>query len=308
MRLAASAMPPRSAGPFDGRVHSVFRRVINVRVDGDALLTLYAGNDEGAPPGAIAIAAPADFDFSRHITASTAIACRGGVLRIAGSDVSVDLRGARQRDLRSIEPAAHGADDRLLASWQTAWQCLIAAGGSAGLVVALNGKRPAGSLDAALAGRARLSLPRLLEAVRTYDIDGAASAAARLVGAGPGLTPSGDDYLAGFLVGARHTTQNKAQLALVDALGRELAILYGDSGDISRAYLAHAAAGRVARPLATLAKSITDGADQSAIETATTVALHIGHSSGADGTFGLLCGLAAWRGALADLVAAALAR
>ncbi len=306
MRLAASAMPPLSATAIDGRVHSVFRRVINVRLDAGALLTLYTGDNEGAPPGAVTIAAPAEFDFSQHVTPSAAISCRAGVLRIAGSCLSIDLRHARQCDSPAIEPAVDGTDDRLYASWQTAWQCLYSAGGDAGLVVALNGKRPAGSFDAALARRARLSLPRLLAAVRAYDIDGATKAAARLVGAGPGLTPSGDDYLAGFLVGARHTTQNTAQLALIDELGRALANLYGDSGDIPRAYLAHASVGRVARPLAVLARSITNGADQSAIKTATTVALHIGHSSGADATFGLLCGLAAWRDALAELVAAAL--
>ncbi len=308
MRLAASEMPPLSAAPIDGRVHSVFRRVVNVRLSDGELLTVYAGSDEGAPPGAITIAAPDDFDFSHHVSPSAAISCRAGVLRIEGSDVSVDLRRARHSDPQSIEAPVGGVDSEFRPSWQTAWRCLIAGGGIAGLVVALNGKRSAGSLDAALAGRAQRTVPRLLDAARTYDIDGATSAAARLVGAGPGLTPSGDDFLAGFLVGMRQAAQSEAQLAFAGALGCELAMLYSDSGDISRAYLAHAAAGRAARPLATLARSITDGADDSAIKAATVAALHIGHSSGADATFGLLCGLAAWHEALAEMVAAALDR
>ena len=308
MRLAASAMPPRSDGIFDGQVHSVFRRVVNVRLGDGALLTLYAGSDESAPPGAITIAAPPGFDFSRHVTPSSAISCRAGVLRIEGSGVSVDLRRAQHCDPQSIEVPVGAVDKEYGASWQTAWRCLIAAGGDAGLVVTLNGRRPAGSLDAALSSLARQAVPHLLDAVRTCDIDAAMRAAARLVGAGPGLTPSGDDFLAGFLVGMRQTVQNQAQLAFVDALGRELAILYGDSGDIPRAYLTHAAAGRVARPLATLARSIGNGADDGAIKIATVAALHIGHSSGADATFGLLCGLAAWHEALAEMVAVALAR
>lgn len=306
MRFAASEMPPLSATAIDGRVHSVFRRVVNVRLGDGELLTLYAGDDKRGPPGAIAIANPADIDFSQHIAPGAAISCRAGVLRFQDSAVSVDLRGAQQREPQAIESSMNGVSEGLRTSWQAAWQCLIGAGGAAGLVIALNGRRPAGSLDAALAGRARQTVPRLLEAARTTDIETAMSAAARLVGAGPGLTPSGDDFLAGFLVGMRQSAQNKAQLAFTDALGRELAILYGDCGDIPRAYLTHAAAGRVARPLATLANSITDGADQSAIKTATTVALHIGHSSGADGTFGLLCGLGTWCDALAEIVTVAL--
>jgi len=306
MRLAASEMPQLSAASIDGRVHSVFRRVINVRLGNGELLTVYTGSDEGAPPGAITVATPADFDFSHHISPSAAISCRAGILRIEGSSVSVDLRRARRCDPQTIEVRAGSVDKEFRTSWQTAWQCLIAAGGNAGLVVALNGRRSAGSLGAALAGRARITLPRLLEAARTYNIDDAISAAARLVGAGPGLTPSGDDFLAGFLVGMRQAAQDKEQLAFTDAFSRELANLYGDSGDIPHAYFIHAAAGRVARPLATLAKSITDGGDQNAINTATIAALHIGHSSGADATFGLLCGLAAWHEALVELVAAAL--
>ena len=307
MRLAASELPPLSATTIDGRVHSVFRRVVNVRLGDGELLTLYAADDERGPPGAITIAAPADFDFTRHISHRAVISCRAGILRIEGTDVSVDLRRAHPRDPKPVEPSRNGANTGFRASWQTAWQTLIAAGGAAGLVVALNGRRPAGSLDAALAGRARQTIPRLIEAARTTDIGAAMSAAARLVGAGPGLTPSGDDFLAGYLIGARHGAENQAQTAFLGALGRQLSTQYGNSGDIALAYLAHAAAGRTARPLAKLALLITEGANARDTQAATVAAMHMGHSSGADATFGLLCGLAAWRREFAALIEAALA-
>jgi len=294
MRLAASEMPLLSTPAFDGRVHSVFRRVVNLRLDDGVLLTLYANQDNSDPPGAITIAAPADFDFSKHVALSAAVSCRAGVLRIAGSGVSIDLRRARQRGPETVGPCRDGADTGFSASWHTAWQTLLAADG-AGLVAALHGRRPAGSLDTALAGRTRQSVPQLLAAARAQDVDTAMSAAARLVGAGPGLTPSGDDFLAGFLVGARHTAQNKVEIAFLDALGRQLPTQYGNSGDIACIYLAHAAAGRAARPLIDLAGLITNGATAHDTAAAAVAAMQMGHSSGSDATFGLLCGLTAWR-------------
>jgi len=294
MRLAASEMPRLSAPAFDGRVHSVFRRVVNLRLDDGALLTLYANQDNSDPPGAITIAAPADFDFSKHVALSAAISCRGGVLRIEGSGVSIDLRRARQRGPETVGPCRDGADTGFSASWHTAWQTLLAAD-SDGLVTALHARRQAKSLETALADRARRSVPQLLAAAREKDVDTAMRAAARLIGAGPGLTPSGDDFLAGFLVGARHTAQNKVEIAFLDALGRQLSAQCGNSGDIACLYLAHAAAGRAARPLVKLAGVITNGATAPDTKAAAAEAMQMGHSSGADATFGLLCGLTAWR-------------
>ena len=303
MRLAASETPPLSALSFNGSVHSVFRRVVNVRLGSGELLTLYAGDDKSEPPGAITIAAPAGLDFARHIAHHAAISCRAGVLRIEGSDISLDLRQARRRELT---PVATGVSVGFSDAWRVAWQTMFAASKNSGLVVALHGKRAAGSLDTALAERARRTLPRMLNAARSYDFDATLTAAARLIGAGPGLTPSGDDFLAGFLVGMRRAAQQQAKIAFVDRLGRELAILYGDSGDIAHAYLIHAAAGRAARPLVILARSIANGADENATTAATVAAMHVGHSSGSDATFGLISGLAAWREDLAALIASGL--
>ncbi len=307
MRLAASEMPPLSATTIDGRVHSVFRRVVNVRLGDGALLTLYANDDDRDPPGAITFAAPADFDFSKHTTHGAVVACRAGVLRIDGSDVSIDLRRARRRNPNSVEPSRGAAGAGFNASWRAAWQALITADGTAGLVVALHRRRPASSLDAALAGRAQRIIPRLLAAARTNDIETASAAATSLVGAGPGLTPSGDDFLAGFLIGARHTAGSRTQITFLDALGCELSMQYGNSGDVACAYLAHAAAGRAARPLAKLAEFIATGAGERDTTNATDAAMQMGHSSGSDATFGLLCGLAAWHKDFAARIEAELA-
>lgn len=307
MRFVASETPALSATPIDGRVHSVFRRVVNVRLADGELLTLYAGDDDRQPPGAISFAPPPDFDFSEHVAHDAAIAFRGGVLRIAGTGISIDLRQARRNAANAAQPLSNGATTDFSASWHIAWDTLTRTAGSAGLVIALQGRRPAGAFDAALAARAKQTVPRLLDAARSNDIDAALNAATQLAGAGPGLTPSGDDFLAGFLVGARHVAQTKIQFAFLDRLGRALSSQSDNSGDIAGAYLIHAAAGRAARPMSKLAILVSQGGRASDIKAATITALHVGHSSGADGTFGLLCGLAAWRPEFTTTITAGLA-
>ncbi len=66
------------------------------------------------------------------------------------------------------------------------------------------------------------------------------------------------------------------------------------TSDVSRAYLTHAIHGRFAEPLATLAARICEGADPGCVARASTAALRVGQTSGRDGAFGLLLGLAAW--------------
>ncbi len=307
MRLVASEMPSLSLTALDGRVHSVFRRVVNARLASGELLALYAGDDSD-PPGSVSVSAPVDFDFSKHVGHGAAISCRAGVLRIGGSALSIDLRQARQRETASMSTFKDSIGADFSAAWHTAWQTLVTSNGSAGLIVSLNGRRPAGSLDAALANRARQIIPQLLDATRIYDIDGAVDSAGLLVGAGPGLTPSGDDFLAGFLIGARHTAPTEAETMFLDRLGRTLSKQYGNSGDIGCDYLTKAARGIAAQPLAKLAKSISESGNANKVKTAMVVAMHVGHSSGADATFGLLSGLAAWHPELAAAVGVGLVR
>ena len=136
---------------------------------------------------------------------------------------------------------------------------------------------------------------RLARAARALQADEAARALERLIGRGPGLTPSGDDLITGFLAGLFSTTgDDRARRAFLEAFCLTVAAAAAATADISRAYLTHAAAGWFAEPLVTLARQIGAGADRGAIESATTAALRVGHTSGGAGVFGLLLGLAAW--------------
>lgn len=115
--------------------------------------------------------------------------------------------------------------------------------------------------------------------------DHAAGVAALLLGCGPGLTPSGDDVLAGFLVGAAAFDVDAAALRrAIDALApvRTTAL--------SAALLWHAARGECIDELAAVAVVLTSQrwpGPQHA-ERAVSRLLAVGHSSGAALAHGLL--------------------
>jgi hypothetical protein len=145
--------------------------------------------------------------------------------------------------------------------------------------------RPPETLDV-LAAAAWPGVALLLRAWRSNRPARAARAAARLVGLGPGLTPSGDDLLAGFMVaglgdlsaGARE----RNQAVLEAAVGR--------TSDLGFARLRYAAEGELdGRSVRTLDALVAGRPFD--VEAATTDLLAYGHSSGVDTLVGLLLGV-----------------
>ncbi|SDP32069.1 Protein of unknown function [Pedococcus dokdonensis] len=124
-----------------------------------------------------------------------------------------------------------------------------------------------------------------------YLIDGRVGP---LVGAGPGLTPSGDDVLCGVLLGLRlHGATD-----LVDVLWRAVRPRLGATTSLSAALLREAADGYAVQPLEQLLAALARGRageDDRATSEAVQAVLAIGHTSGAD----LLGGLAGCLDALA---------
>lgn len=112
------------------------------------------------------------------------------------------------------------------------------------------------------------------------DQDAAVAIAARLLGRGPGLTPSGDDVLAGFLIGAAAFGLNAAPLreAVAAQAPRRTSAL-------SAALLWHAARGECIDEVADVAAVLT-GREQ--IIHGLSRLLSVGHSSGAALAYGLL--------------------
>ena len=106
-----------------------------------------------------------------------------------------------------------------------------------------------------------------------------------LLGLGPGLTPAGDDVLAGLLVGLWHH----------DALRRPVAdevtrLVPGRTTTLSAALLRHAAAGLALPAVVDVADALAGHGSDADLERAVTRLLAVGHSSGTALAHGLLRG------------------
>jgi hypothetical protein len=134
----------------------------------------------------------------------------------------------------------------------------------------------------------------LLQATLQFDLT-AVSPIHELIGLGSGLTPAGDDLLAGYLAGLWCTTLGKSEREeFISGLGRKIVRLSRRTNDISRAYLYHAARGQVSSRLAALAEAISQGESDKRLLDIAENAMHVGHTSGMDAVTGLLLGLAVW--------------
>jgi len=148
----------------------------------------------------------------------------------------------------------------------------------------------------------RMALPmlRLLaQASWLQDIAGVEEAARSLAGLGPGLTPSGDDALAGF---AAVMTLLSLQLS-VDAAPRDhIAVAIATAARprttaLSAVLLAHAARGEVAEQVGNLLLSLALPVEASkAVLHAADRVLAFGANSGGDTLLGILVGLRALEG------------
>jgi hypothetical protein len=153
-------------------------------------------------------------------------------------------------------------------------------------------------------------LARVMTALAARDVAAALTAADRLIGLGPGLTPSGDDVLAGLVSGTLVLAPSSVPADPVVCDDREalddLVVRVGEFGravaasapgrttPMSAALLRHAAHGRFAQPAADLVRTWTASARREQIMCATDRLLAVGSSSGRDLALGLL--------AAADLV------
>lgn len=150
------------------------------------------------------------------------------------------------------------------------------------------GSRPAMAL---IQSHASELISGLRRAYRMGNLTWVRVFAQRLAGLGPGLTPAGDDWLAGWLVGLRaRAALDEEELPFMPVEAVAEAILeaaQGQTSDLSFAFLAAAAAGAVTQAWHELLNALTD-ADPVALRQATVEVLSHGGTSGADMLAGFL--------------------
>lgn len=286
---------------FSGTVHSVFHQACNLWLEPGLLLTLLPSQKGNAPHG-IRLNTSPEATFVNLAQVGQPVACRGGLLRIDGADFSVDLRNARlwQVDLQSMRIDLRRSAQAQ--AWAVAWSELKMSYHKNEITENLGPSflregRPAASLPSKNLLQLRAStILSLLQATCRLKLEEARISIRQLIGLGYGLTPSGDDFLVGYLTGLWSTVgRNSSRTQFLNSLSFELCEAAQVTNTISRAYLESAAQGHVAEPIATLAQQLERPNDMRGVRTATQAALQVGHTSGSDGVLGMLLGCIAWQ-------------
>jgi len=273
-------------------VHSVFERALNFN-DGDGAIIGLVGPNGGNGPATLVLEGlpAAGFSAARIKRGAVAEVDDAGRLLIA-RDLIVDPSMAElwlpPRIQVEVEP------ERVRANVDQAARLAYALRGGdglGGLLACLHPlvTGPAAEPPARLSPLLRAAwsgLAELIPAWRAGDAAAVGPAAGRLVGLGPGQTPSGDDLLAGLMVvsdrmGARQVVPLRAA-CLESAAGR--------TTDLGLARLRYAAEGDLdERSELALAALLRGGPAE--VEAATRELLAFGHSSGLDILVGILLGI-----------------
>lgn len=267
------------ARSFHGRVHSVFDKAINIEHATGELFTLASRDLDNAPNTAVLDIAGFG---ATGITIDDRVGCGEKTLWVGGA-ITVQLAAAASWECRLPRYAgASGRLQRLLPLARTQ----LARHGRAGGMLARRGDDGLFTFEAGAALAHRTT--KLLEALAQGRHESARDHATSMVGLGPGLTPSGDDFLVGLfavlnIVGSPCHGWLNGGTDIVDR-AREL------THPISLAALTHAALGRVRESTATLIEFLMGGTPETIVEPLRRV-LAIGSTSGTDMVAGILSGL-----------------
>jgi hypothetical protein len=254
------------------RVHSVFERAVNLVDESGTLLGLIGPAGGEGPATVVLSGVP-----SWRVVPGDSCPIRAGRLVIGVAELdwvdarvwrprhasrTVDAAELRRRTVR-VARALADIDDR---------------GGFHRFVRAT--PAPSDSVTSAWIG----ALASITTAMAT-DTD-PTDAIRGLVGLGPGLTPSGDDFIVGLACTFDRLGDPRAA-TLRTAIGVVLAERPARTTDIGAARLRHAAAGRLEEASERVLREMLSG-DGARLEDAAIVAANWGHSSGIDTIVGML--------------------
>lgn len=279
---------------FNATIQSVFDSSLNLRLAHEGRLITILISDHYELPQGIRLNKRIPLPYltpSASLISNVGLraACRGGILRFGSSSLTIDLRCAPIWEGRMPALTRH-IEQR---AWSLIWQTLNQQQRLKGTELIADNLF---QLDTGPLLSRKLSQPvlQLIAATDRFDARASADAAKKMIGLGPGVTPSGDDVLIGFLAGLHSTAGNEdGRLAFIRAFGESLLILSKETNEISRTYLHHAIHGQFSSSLIALLDAINDG-EQERLSAALKDAMRVGHSSGMDSVTGLLLGLAVW--------------
>jgi len=202
-----------------------------------------------------------------------------------------ELEWVRRSQWSFHEPA-------VLQAWNAACATLEASGREDGLAALLLTGREAApkSIETGpLLKQARWRLPLLVSSTGLGDVHAALAAAMPLIGAGPGLTPSWDDFLMGYLYGLRTSPSSNVRFArFIQEFGAAMKAESVRSTATSQVWIYRTVDGNDLPWIDAVLEAIGSGSVELSASQARRT-LRVGHTSGTDSLFGALLGSALWK-------------
>lgn len=272
----------RDSSEARATVHSVFRHAANIWADG-TLFTIGAST-LGPAPRTILVDR---LDLTRlSLSAGKPVIVASGEVQIMGLGARPEttIRWGTSRRWRPILPKfSETGRDRAASSSALLLRAFEATAARAG-----RGLLDRAQIETALNAALRLHVDGLIAALVSKQYSAMRAHTAALIGLGRGLTPTGDDFLAGlaavFAMAGSGLQQFTAPLASTVEEHRSA------TGDVSYAMLELALQGKVRAPIAELLMAAGNG-DVRGLRKAVPSVLAIGMSSGADTIWGIASAL-----------------
>ncbi|MEL7640268.1 MAG: DUF2877 domain-containing protein [Solidesulfovibrio sp.] len=288
--VAGSRAVPAAGTVWNGRVQAVFGRSVHVALNapGPGCLTLGGVSLPAHPYSILWPDFPQDWTVGQPITVTAQ-----GVFGAAGE--LVGLTGLpRYTPSLAWRPMAENARiTQALAASRDKAAAIPSRGGFHEVFLQCHCPGPApsdmaGRLSRSFASLGRQLCTQLSRCLSRRQWEGVARIAGLLAGLGLGLTPAGDDFLAGVLTALRYHGHSRGHPLLAQtelcALARQLA---GQTTDFSGFLLRAAADGLVAAPVDDWLAAVHAGNPAQAANAVSALA-KLGHSSGLDTFSGLL--------------------
>lgn len=269
---------------FEGVVHSVFHRVLNIHIpSGDFLFTIASDTLDNAPfTMRVRLGDPVDFctlaETGIHVTAGKAGVRLGETLFAA-----LDRPVLWQPKLLAFPPDRRLIDFNL----QVLQERLRALSTGCGMAGLFSDGSANGIFERTLSERAN----KLLEALDEKDASGIDQAIFGVIGLGPGLTPSGDDFLLGMICCGH--VPGAPFAAYADVFSSSVLQHRLRTNDLSYAALLHGANGQMRECIAECINALMYEGDTAALHMAIDRVIQIGSTSGSDICAGIYFGLLA---------------
>lgn len=258
-----------------GLIHSVYRRTVNIRVNGQLL----ALQSKGSPLSPISLIT----DLSQEVLSDLAFAPGQKVVISPGkitlmTSSSPHIFSWKSSTIHDLELRTHLKKEQVKELLLKIKK--VVSNSSTGGFELLFHSPETSDLSPVLCA-AKKHIDDCTSSLSNQNYCRAADALTGLIGLGTGLTPSGDDFLCGLLAGLRLPAQTSG---LLSCLSEKISVHLEDTNDISAAFLSCALNGQYSMAVNSLCR-LPD------TKTILSSFLEIGHSSGIDTLCGVLYAL-----------------